>query len=38
MMSAKNSVLKIAPGLDQDDTAFEKMIFPHKLVNLLQKA
>ena len=36
-MSAKNSALIIAPGFDQDNTPFEKMAFPNKLVNLGKK-
>lgn len=33
-MCTENSALVIAPGLDQDNTTFEKMIFTDKLVNL----
>lgn len=37
MVCTKDPALVIAPGLDQDNTAFEKMIFSDKLVNLKNK-
>jgi hypothetical protein len=37
MVCTKNSSLIIAPGLDQDNAAFEKMVSSNKLVNLKNK-
>ena len=35
-MRSKNSTFIVAPGFDQDNTAFEKMVFPNKNVDLLK--